>query len=66
MATKVTGKCGSLRLRLIPAPKGTGIVGAPPNKKLLGFAGVEGIFSQRTGSTDMRENIVRTIYDAGL
>ena len=38
LATKVTGKCGSVRLRLIPAPVGTGIVGAPPTKKLLGFA----------------------------
>jgi small subunit ribosomal protein S2e len=64
IATKVTGKCGSVRLRLVPAPKGTGIVGAPPTKKLLGFAGVEDIFSQSTGSTDTMENFVRAIYDA--
>jgi small subunit ribosomal protein S2e len=32
---KVTGKCGSVRVRLIPAPRGTGIVGAPTSKKLL-------------------------------
>ena len=64
MATKVTGKCGSVRLRLVPAPKGTGIVGAPPTKKLLGFCGVEDIFSQSTGSTDTMENFVRAIYDA--
>ena len=43
--TKITGKCGSVRLRFIPAPRGTGIVGAPPTKKLLGFAGVDDIFS---------------------
>ena len=47
LASKVTGKCSSVRIRLIPAPKGTGLVGAPPTKKLLGFAGVEDIFSQR-------------------
>ena len=64
IATKVTGKCGSVRLRLIPAPVGTGIVGAPPTKKLLGFAGVEDIFSCTTGSTDTMENFVRAIYDA--
>jgi len=64
LATKITGKCGSVRLRLIPAPKGTGIIGAPPTKKLLGFAGVEDIFSQSTGSTDTMENFVRAIYDA--
>ena len=64
LATKVTGKCGSVRLRLVPAPKGTGIVGAPPTKKLLGFCGIEDIFSQSTGSTDTMENFVRAIYDA--
>ena len=64
LPTKVTGKCGSVRLRLVPAPKGTGIVGAPPTKKLLGFCGVIDIFSQSTGSTDTMENFVRAIYDA--
>ena len=43
--TKITGKCGSVSLRFIPAPRGTGIIGAPPTKKLLGFAGVDDIFS---------------------
>ena len=64
IATKITGKCGSVRLRLIPAPKGNGIVGAPPTKKLLSFAGVEDVFSKSTGSTDTMENFVRAIYDA--
>eukprot|EP00695_Tsukubamonas_globosa_P000589 TRINITY_DN149_c0_g1_i9.p1 TRINITY_DN149_c0_g1~~TRINITY_DN149_c0_g1_i9.p1 ORF type:complete len:298 (+),score=143.14 TRINITY_DN149_c0_g1_i9:56-895(+) len=27
--TKVTGKCGSVRVRLVPAPRGTGVVAAP-------------------------------------
>ena len=64
IATKITGKCGSVRVRLVPAPRGTGIVGAYPTKKLLGFCGVEDIFSQSTGSTDTCENFVRAIYDA--
>lgn len=64
LAMKVTGKCGSVRLRLVPAPKGTGIVGAPPTKKLLGFAGVEDSFSQSCGSTDTMENFARAIFDA--
>ena len=64
LATKITGKCGSVRLRFIPAPRGTGIVGAPPTKKLLSFAGVENAFSQSKGNTDTMENFVRAIYDA--
>ena len=37
---KVTGKGGSVRLRLVPAPRGTGIVGSPVPKKVLAFAGI--------------------------
>ncbi|MBZ3884393.1 40S ribosomal protein S2 [Sciurus carolinensis] len=36
---KVTGRCGSVLVRLIPAPRGTGIVSAPGPKKLLLMAG---------------------------
>ena len=32
---KVTGKSGSVRVRLIPAPRGTGIVCATVSKKVL-------------------------------
>jgi small subunit ribosomal protein S2e len=62
--TKVTGKCGSVRLRLMPAPRGTGIVGAPTTKKLLQFAGIQDCFSQSRGNTDTIENFLRAIYDA--
>ena len=26
---KVSGKCGSVRMRLVPAPRGSGVVGSP-------------------------------------
>ena len=35
MPTKVTGKCGSVTVRLIPAPRGAGIVAARVPKKVL-------------------------------
>ena len=38
--TKVTGKCGSVRMRLVPAPRGTGIVSATIVKKVMALAGV--------------------------
>ncbi|CAK9005496.1 40S ribosomal protein S2 [Durusdinium trenchii] len=34
--TMVHGKCGSVRARLIPAPRGSGIVGSPVMKMLAG------------------------------
>merc|ERR1719166_30410 len=42
---KVTGKCGSIWVRLIPAPRGTGIVSAPVPKKLLQMAGTDDCYS---------------------
>jgi len=61
---KVTGKCGSVRVRLVPAARGTGIVGAPTSKKLLQFAGVEDCFTQTKGSTKTLENFVKATYEA--
>ncbi|TMW40028.1 hypothetical protein DOY81_014892, partial [Sarcophaga bullata] len=48
---KVTGKCGSVSVRLIPAPRGTGIVSAPVPKKLLTMAGIEDCYTSARGST---------------
>merc|ERR1712227_478623 len=45
---KVTGKCGSVWVRLIPAPRGTGIVSAPVPKKLLQMAGVDDCYTSAT------------------
>ena len=48
---QVTGKCGSVLVRLIPAPRGTGIVSAPVPKKLLTMAGVEDCWTSASGMT---------------
>merc|ERR1740121_2618050 len=45
MPMKVHGKCGSVRVRLIPAPRGSGVVGSPTMKKMMNFAGVADVFS---------------------
>merc|ERR1711906_99978 len=42
---KITAKFGSVRMRLIPAPKGTGIVAAGVPKKVLEFAGVDDCYT---------------------
>jgi len=49
--TKVTGKCGSARVRLVPAPRGTGIVAAETPTKMLTFAGIEDVFTNARGNT---------------
>ena len=49
--TQVTGKCGSVLVRLIPAPRGTGIVAASVPKKLLQMAGVSDCYTSARGQT---------------
>lgn len=51
ISPQVTGKCGSVEVRLIPAPRGTGIVSAPVPKKLLTLAGIEDCYTRASGST---------------
>jgi len=62
--TKVTGKCGSIRVRLVPAPKGTGIVAARTPKKVLQFAGIEDVFTSSQGSTKTLGNFVKATFSA--
>ncbi|XP_054160764.1 40S ribosomal protein S2 [Oppia nitens] len=59
---KVTGKCGSVLVRLIPAPRGTGIVSAPVPKKLMHMAGIEDCYTSATGSTCTLGNFAKATY----
>jgi len=61
---KVTGKCGSVRVRLIPAPRGTGIVAAGVVKKLLTYAGIEDCYTKSKGSTRTMGNFMKATYAA--
>jgi len=61
---KVTGKCGSVMVRLIPAPRGTGIVGSPVPKKLLQMAGVEDCYTCSSGQTATLGNFAKAVYAA--
>jgi len=59
---KVSAKCGSVRCRLIPAPRGTGIVAAPVPKKLLQLAGVHDCFTAASGQTRTLGNFVQATF----
>jgi len=59
---KVTGKCGSVLVRLIPAPRGTGIVSAPVPKKLLNMAGIQDCYTCATGSTGTLGNFGKETF----
>jgi len=61
---KMTGSCGSVRVRLIPAPRGTAIVGAPVSKKVLQYAGINDCYTQSRGSTRTKGNFLYAIFRA--
>lgn len=61
---KLTGKNGSVSIRLIPAPKGTGIVGAPTSKKVLQLAGVQDCYTASWGSTRTKGNFLFATFNA--
>jgi len=64
VASKVTGKCGSVTVRLVPAPRGKDIVASPAVKKLLQFAGVEDCYTSSVGSTRTTENTLKATFAA--
>uniref|UniRef100_A0A2K6AIA6 Small ribosomal subunit protein uS5 n=1 Tax=Mandrillus leucophaeus TaxID=9568 RepID=A0A2K6AIA6_MANLE len=56
---KVTGRCGSVLVRLIPAPKGTGIV-----SKLLMTAGIDDCYTSARGCTATLGGFAKATFDA--
>jgi small subunit ribosomal protein S5 len=61
---KIEGKCGSVTIRLIPAPAGVGLACADKVKQVLKLAGIEDIWSKTFGDTRTSENLVKATFDA--
>jgi len=61
---KVTGKCGSVRVRLLPAPPGRSIVANKNHSKILSLAGIQDVFVKSRGYTSTTENHVKALLNA--
>jgi len=61
---KVSGKAGSVMCRLIPAPRGTGLVAAPACKRMLQLAGVQDCYTQSSGQTATMGNFLKAAFAA--
>ena len=48
---KVSGKCGSVRIDIIPAPKGVGIVASDVVKTIINLSGIKDCWTRSHGST---------------
>ncbi|MBI4813852.1 MAG: 30S ribosomal protein S5 [Methanobacterium sp.] len=61
---KVEGKKGSVRVTLIPAPGGVGMVIGNVGKTILGLAGIDDVWSQTMGQTQTTINFAGAVFDA--
>uniref|UniRef100_A0A2K6PX88 Small ribosomal subunit protein uS5 n=1 Tax=Rhinopithecus roxellana TaxID=61622 RepID=A0A2K6PX88_RHIRO len=61
---KVTGRCSSVLVCLIPAPRGTGVVSVPVPKKLLMMAGIDDCYTSARGCTANLGNFAKATFDA--
>jgi small subunit ribosomal protein S5 len=60
----VEGKCGSVKIKLIPAPKGVGLCIHDECQKILRLAGIKDIWSKTKGSTTTTLNLIYALMDA--
>ena len=60
----VEGRCGSVRMKLLPAPKGTGLVCASDVAKILQLAGIKDVWSATEGKTSNRINLINATLEA--
>ncbi|MBS3117983.1 30S ribosomal protein S5 [Candidatus Woesearchaeota archaeon] len=61
---RVEGKCGSVRVKLMPAPKGTGLRVEGECAKMLELAGIKDIYSKTRGKTGTKINLIYACFDA--
>lgn len=61
---KVTGKEGSVKVTLIPAPQGTGLVVGSELKKILKLAGIKDVYSRSSGKRQTTFNLVKACFNA--
>lgn len=60
----VSGKCGSAILKLIPAPKGTGLAVESECAKILKAAGIKDVWSKTKGQTKTKINLIKACENA--
>jgi small subunit ribosomal protein S5 len=60
----VQGKCGSVKVILMPAPKGKGLIVEKECAKILKLAGIENIYSKSFGQTRSKGNMIEACINA--
>lgn len=60
----VEGKCGSVEIKLMPAPKGKGLCVEKECSKILALAGIKDIWSKTQGQTKNKINLIKACEEA--
>ena len=60
----VEGKCGSVKVKLMPAPPGKGLCIEKECAKILSLAGVKDVWSKTEGQTKTKVNLIYALIDA--
>ncbi len=61
---RVTGKGGSVKIEILPGPRGLGIVAGENIKSLLKLAGIKDAWTRTYGSTNTMSSTTKAIYNA--
>lgn len=61
---KITGKCGSSVINIMPAPKGTGLKVEKECAKILKLAGIKDAWSKTHGQTKTKINLIKACEQA--
>src|SRR5664279_4799223 len=61
---QVVGESGSVRVVLIPAPRGLGIAAGDTSKKVMEMAGIKDVWTRTAGSTRTTINFAKATYNA--
>lgn len=61
---EVEGKCSSVKIKLIPAPKGTGLCVESSCAKILELAGIQDVWSRTFGQTKSKINLIKACLKA--
>ncbi len=61
---RIIGKCASLRVELLPAPKGVGLAVSESIKPVFELAGITNVWSKTRGATDTKLNFVKAAINA--
>lgn len=61
---KISGKCSSAFIELLPAPKGTGLVVEKEVGKILSIAGIKDVWSRTKGQTKQKKNLINACLNA--